>query len=60
MLRDGVLRTLEAADVIGVGALRVRGISTNAQRFHLACGFTPSAIAPMVLTATLQDLAAVL
>ena len=60
LLRDAVLRTLQAADVIGVRGQLVQAISMDAHRFYLACGFTPSPIEPMVLMATLQDLAAAL
>ncbi len=58
LLRDAVLRTMQAADVLAVRGLLVQALGENARRFYLACGFEPSPHDPMLLMATLRDLAA--
>jgi GNAT superfamily N-acetyltransferase len=58
LLRDAVLRTMQAADVLAVRGLLVQALNEDARRFYLACGFEPSPHSPMLLMATLRDLAA--
>jgi len=60
MLRDAVLRTLQASAAIGVRGILVQAISENAARFYRACGFVPSPGDPMLLMATLGDVTAAL
>lgn len=60
LLRDAVLRVLQASEVLGVRALLVQALSAEAQRFYLGCGLAPSPADPMVLMATVQDLTAAL
>jgi GNAT superfamily N-acetyltransferase len=60
LLRDAVLRTLQASEVLAVRGLLVQAIDEPARAFYLACGLTPSPADPMLLMATMGDLAAVL
>jgi GNAT superfamily N-acetyltransferase len=56
LLRDSVLRTRQAADVIGMRAMAVHAISADAKRFYERYGFTESPIDPMTLMISLADL----
>jgi GNAT superfamily N-acetyltransferase len=49
LVRDALLRTLQAADVAGVAAIVVHAISQEAHRFYLSRGFIESPIDPMTL-----------
>lgn len=60
LLRDAVLRTLQAATIAGISAILVHAISEPAKEFYLKCGFTASPIAPMTLMATIKDAKTVL
>lgn len=60
LFRNAALRTLQAADIIGVRGLLVEAISDDAKAFYLALGLTVSPLDPMVLMATLADLNAAL
>ena len=60
LLRDAVLRVLQASEVLAVRGLLVQALNPEAQRFYLACGFTPSPAEPMLLMATMTDLTAAL
>jgi GNAT superfamily N-acetyltransferase len=55
MLRDAILRTLQAADIAGIRAILVHAISEAAQQFYNRCGFQPSLVDPMTLMITLAD-----
>lgn len=55
MLRDAVLRTRAAGDVIGVRAMLVHAISPAAKTFYERFGFRPSPVDPMALMITLAD-----
>jgi GNAT superfamily N-acetyltransferase len=57
LLRDAVLRTLQAAEVLAVRGMLVQALNPKAQAFYLACGFVRSPSDPMLLMATLADLA---
>lgn len=48
LLRDAILRTLQAAEVAGVAALLVHALSEQAKRFYRSRGFLES-IQPMTL-----------
>jgi GNAT superfamily N-acetyltransferase len=54
LLRDAILRTLQAADIIGVRAILVHALSEQAKRFYESCGFTPSPINPLTLMITIS------
>jgi GNAT superfamily N-acetyltransferase len=60
LLRDAVLRTSQAGDIIGVRGILVHALSPAAKRFYEANGFRESPANPMALVASLQDVAAVL
>jgi GNAT superfamily N-acetyltransferase len=49
LLRDAILRVLQAAEIAGVKAILVHAISEDAKRFYLANGFLESPIEPMTL-----------
>jgi GNAT superfamily N-acetyltransferase len=55
LLRDAVLRTLQAADIAGIRAILVHAISEDAKRFYERCGFAASPVDPMTLMITLRD-----
>jgi GNAT superfamily N-acetyltransferase len=57
LLRDAVLRTLQAAEIAGIRAILVHAISSDARRFHERHGFVHSPIDPMMLMITLADVA---
>lgn len=57
LLRDAILRTLQAADIAGIRAVLVHAISEKAKRFYAACGFVPSPVDPMTLMITLTEAA---
>ncbi len=60
LLRDTVLRTLQAADIAGIRALLVHAISEKAKDFYERCDFRPSPLGPMSLMITLRDAEAAL
>lgn len=55
LLRDAVLRTLQAAALGGIRAILVHAISDEAKRFYASCGFAPSPLVPMLLMITVAD-----
>lgn len=55
LLRDAVLRTLQAAGIVGIRAILVHAISDRAKRFYERCGFSPSPLNPMTLMITVAD-----
>jgi GNAT superfamily N-acetyltransferase len=55
LLRDAIVRTLQAADIIGVRAILVHALSDQAKRFYEDCGFTPSPINPLTLMITVPE-----
>ncbi|MFM7601485.1 MAG: GNAT family N-acetyltransferase [Pseudanabaena sp.] len=55
LLRDGILRTLQAAEIAGIRAILVEAISEEAKLFYEKCGFTVLPIAPMTLMITIND-----
>lgn len=58
LLRDAVLRTLEAAEVVGVRILLAHAASERARAFYLDRGFAPSPTDPMQVMIVLQDVKA--
>ncbi len=60
LVRDAILRTLQAADIAGIRAILVHAISEDAKRFYEQCGFTASPIAPMTLMVKVTDAIAAL
>ena len=57
LLKDAALRTLKAAESIGIRAMLVHAISENAKQFYLKYDFVPSPQRPMMLLANIADLA---
>lgn len=55
LLRDAILRTLQAAAIGGIRAILVHAISEDAKRFYERCGFAPSPVDPMTLMITVTD-----
>ena len=55
LLRDAVLRTLQAAEIAGIRAILVHAISEEAKRFYERCGFVASPVDPMTLMVTIAD-----
>lgn len=60
LFRDGALRVVQAAEVIGIRGILVHAISDDAKAFYLALGFSESPLEPMTLMVTLADLRAAL
>lgn len=56
LLRDAVLRTLQAADIAGLRALAVHAKDDAARAFYERFGFIPSPTDPFHLLALLKDL----
>jgi GNAT superfamily N-acetyltransferase len=55
LLRDAVLRTLQAAEIAGIRAILVHAISERAKLFYEKWGFIASPIEPMTLMITLAE-----
>jgi GNAT superfamily N-acetyltransferase len=55
LLRDAVLRTVQAAEFAGIRAILVHAISNRAKRFYEKWGFVPSPIDPMTLVITVRE-----
>lgn len=60
LLRDAILRTLQAAEIAGIRAILVHALNEQAVHFYLHAGFTPSPISRMVLMLNLKDARAAL
>lgn len=55
LLRDAVLRTLQAADIAGIRAVLVHAKSAEARVFYERCGFSSSPVEAMALMITVAD-----
>lgn len=55
LLRDAILRTLQAAEIAGIRALLVHALHEQAARFYEHAGFRPSPIRPLTYFITLAD-----
>jgi GNAT superfamily N-acetyltransferase len=55
LLRDAILRTLQAAEIAGIRAILVHAISEEAKQFYEKCGFTASPLEPMTLMLKVSD-----
>ncbi len=55
LLKDAILRTLQASEIAGIRAILVEAISEDAKHFYEKCGFTASPVAPMTLMITVND-----
>ena len=56
MLRDAILRTIQAAAIAGIRAILVHAISEDARRFYERHGFHASPIDPMTLMLTVAEI----
>ena len=56
LLKDALLRTLQAADAAGIRALLLQAVSEDAKRFYAHYGFSESPVDPMTMMITLADL----
>ncbi len=57
LLRDAVLRTLQASEIAGIRAILVHAISEQARKFYVECGFAASPVDPMTLMITVAEAA---
>jgi len=55
LLRDAVLRTVQAAEIAGIRAILVHAISAAAKRFYEGCGFIASPIDPLTVMITVAE-----
>ena len=55
LLRDAVLRTVQAAEIAGIRAILVHAISERAKRFYEKWGFIVSPVEPMTLMITMTE-----
>ena len=53
LLRDAVLRTMQAAEIAGIRALLVHALSDTAKRFYQKYGFIESPVDPMTIMITI-------
>jgi GNAT superfamily N-acetyltransferase len=56
LLKDALVRTAHAAEIVGVRALLVHAIDDEARRFYLHFNFEPSSVDPMHLLLLIKDL----
>jgi len=54
LLKDAVLRTVQAAEIAGIRAILVHAINESAKRFYEKLGFTASPTNPMTLMVTVR------
>lgn len=59
LLRDAVLRTVQAAGIAGIRGILVHAISQKAKRFYEGYGFLASPIDPMTLVITVAEAAGI-
>lgn len=55
LLRDAVLRTIQAAEIAGIRAIVVHAMSEAAKRFYQEYGFIASPIDPMTVMVTVAE-----
>jgi GNAT superfamily N-acetyltransferase len=55
LLKDAILRTIQAADIAGIRAILIHALSQDAKAFYESSGFYASAVRPMTLMLTLQE-----
>lgn len=55
LLRDAILRTLQAAEIAGIRAILVHAISERAKHFYEKWGFVPSPVEPLTLMITVAE-----
>ena len=60
LLRDAVLRTVQAAEIAGIRAILVHAISERAKRFYESYGFAAPLADPMTLMIPVAEAAKIL
>lgn len=55
LLRDAILRSLQAAEIVGIRAILVHALHEKAAAFYRNAGFQPSPISETILMVTLRD-----
>lgn len=55
LLRDAILRTVQASEIAGIRAILVHAKSQAAKAFYESCGLHSSAIEPMTLMVTIAE-----
>jgi GNAT superfamily N-acetyltransferase len=55
LLRDAVLRTAQAAEIVGIRAILVHALSETAKRFYEQYGFVASQVDPLSLMITVAE-----
>lgn len=60
LLRDAVLRIIQAAEIAGIRAILVHAISGEAKRFYEKYGFVASPIDPLTVMITVAEAAKIL
>ena len=56
LVRDALLRVIQASEAIGIRGVLVHALSDDARAFYLAVGFEASPLDSMTLMATMNDL----
>lgn len=60
LLRDAVLRTVQAAEIAGIRAILVHAISDAAKHFYEGHGFVASPLDPLTIMITVREAAHIL
>lgn len=55
LLKDALLRTLQAASIVGIRAVLLHAVSEDARRFYERAGFSGSPVDPLTMMITLAD-----
>ena len=55
LLRDAILRTVQAAEIAGIRAILVHAISRAEKRFYEGYGFSASTLDPMTVMITVAE-----
>ncbi len=55
ILRDAILRTIQASSIAGIRAILIHAVSDEARQFYERCGFRASPVDPMTLMITVAE-----
>lgn len=55
LLRDAILRTVQAAEIAGIRAILVHAISATAKWFYEKRGFVPSPVEPLAVMISVME-----
>jgi GNAT superfamily N-acetyltransferase len=56
LIKDAVLRSLQASEIVGIRAILVHALNEKAKQFYTdQCGFLPSSLYPLTLMLTLSE-----